>query len=55
MRDYNGHSDKPYYVELSMGGTSFVCSPDIDISALMRKADECLYEAKAQRRKTAIR
>ena len=55
MRDYNAHSKKPYYVELSIGATSFVCTPDADISALMRKADECLYEAKQQRRETSIR
>lgn len=55
MRDYNEHSDKPYYVELSMGATTFVCSPGVDISGLMRKADECLYEAKQKRRETSIR
>ncbi|MBQ8697500.1 MAG: GGDEF domain-containing protein, partial [Schwartzia sp.] len=55
MRDYNAESKKPYYVELSIGATSFVCTPGADISALMHKADECLYEAKQNRRETAIR
>ena len=55
MRDYNANSKKPYYVELSIGATSFVCSPTADISALLRKADDCLYEAKQKRRETSIR
>ncbi|MBO5515648.1 MAG: GGDEF domain-containing protein [Schwartzia sp.] len=55
MRDYNATSRKPYYVELSIGATSFVCSPEADISALLRKADDCLYEAKQKRRETSIR
>ncbi len=55
MREYNEYSGKPYFVELSMGATEFVCSPDADISSLMRRADECLYEAKDERRETAIR
>ncbi len=55
MQDYNAHSKKPYYVEVSIGATSFVCSPDADISALLRKADECLYEAKQNRRETSVR
>ena len=55
MRDYNESSQKPYLVELSMGATSFVCGPDVDISSLMKKADECLYEAKQKRRATSIR
>ena len=55
MQDYNAGSKKPYYVELSIGATSFVCAPGADISALMHKADECLYEAKRQRRQTAMR
>lgn len=55
MREYNAQSRNPYYVELSIGATSFICTPEADISALMRKADECLYEAKQKRRETSIR
>ena len=55
IRDYNATSKKPYYVELSIGATSFVCSPEADVSALLRKADDCLYEAKQKRRETSIR
>ncbi len=55
IREYNAHSRNPYYVELSIGATSFVCTTDADISALMRKADECLYAAKQKRRETSIR
>ena len=55
IREYNAHSKNPYYVELSIGATSFICTPEADISALMRKADECLYEAKQKRRETSIR
>lgn len=55
MQDYNTHSKKPYYVEVSIGATSFVCTPNADISSLLRKADDCLYEAKQRRRETSIR
>ena len=55
VREYNAHSKKPYYVELSIGATSFVCTPEADLSGLMRKADERLYEAKQNRRATSIR
>ncbi len=53
--DYNEDSGKPYYVELSIGVTEFVCHPDTDISRLMKTADVCLYEAKQRRRQTSIR
>ena len=52
---FNAKSDKPYYVEVSIGATSFICTPDADISSLLRKADDCLYEAKQNRRETSIR
>ena len=55
IREYNAHSKNPYYVELSIGVTSFICTPEADVSALLRKADECLYAAKQKRRETSIR
>ena len=53
--EYNAHSEKPYYVEISIGAAYFVCTPEADISDLMRKADEQLYEVKHHRRGTSIR
>lgn len=48
--DFNAASDKPYYVELSVGITSFTCRKDPDIAALTRSADARLYEDKSRRR-----
>ena len=50
MNDFNTNSDKPYYVELSVGITSFTCKGAPDIAALTRNADARLYEDKSKRR-----
>ena len=52
---YNAKSRKPYYVEISLGVTEFLCSESINLSQLLKKADDCLYEAKQRRRTTSIR
>lgn len=50
MGEFNAGSDKAYYVELSVGITSFTCKGDPDIAALTRNADARLYEDKSRRR-----
>ncbi|MBQ7515491.1 MAG: GGDEF domain-containing protein [Schwartzia sp.] len=51
---YNEENQLPYYVELSIGVTEFVCAPDMDMYPLMKAADIQLYEAKKHRRDTSI-
>lgn len=48
--DFNVSSDRPYYVELSVGITSFTCKGEPDVAALTRNADARLYEDKSKRR-----
>lgn len=49
---FNDVSDKPYYVEMSLGIQEFICGADVDFSEMMKKSDELLYVAKATRRKS---
>ena len=51
---FNEKSDKPYYIELSVGFTEFLCDPKKDFSTQMKQSDEMLYDAKRMRR-TSIR
>ncbi|MCR5235115.1 MAG: GGDEF domain-containing protein [Lachnospiraceae bacterium] len=51
----NATSYKPYYIEFSVGYVEFVCAPSIQISALINRADEVLYEAKKKRRANVVR
>jgi len=51
-QSFNETSDKPYYVEMSLGIQEFICSPEVDFSEMMKKSDELLYVAKANRRKS---
>jgi diguanylate cyclase (GGDEF)-like protein len=53
-RNLNAVSDKPYYVEISLGITSFDYTPDTDIQEIISLADHMLYEHKKFRR-TSIR
>lgn len=48
----NQTSNKPYYIEASLGYTEFVCSPDFLLKEVLNKADRLLYEAKKSRRTT---
>lgn len=49
---FNAMSAKPYYVECSVGYTTFTCEADTSIESVMGHADSYLYEAKARRRKS---
>ena len=51
---FNEKSDKPYYIELSVGFTEFLCDPKKDFSTQIKQSDEMLYDAKRMRR-TSIR
>lgn len=49
---FNLHSDKPYYVELSIGYTQIVCEKDLLIAEERKAADLALYEVKKRRRES---
>lgn len=48
---FNGESNKPYYIEFTVGVYGFTCSGEEDFYGLLNKADELLYQAKKKRRK----
>ncbi len=49
---FNENSDKPYYIEMSVGAIEFVCDGQTAVSAMMNEADSYLYDAKKKRRKS---
>lgn len=53
-RQLNKMVEKPYYIEISMGYTEFVCEPELLLSDVLDAADKILYEAK-KLRKDSIR
>jgi len=50
MKQLNDTSGKPYYVEFSVGVEEFICEADCELSVVLRRADNVLYEAKKSRR-----
>lgn len=54
-RKYNEKSEKPYYVELSVGCNVFEAFDYTDLNSVMEQADRNLYEAKKSRRESVIR
>lgn len=55
MNRINETSGKNYYVEFSVGIEPFICKEDCELAAILRQADEVLYEAKKTRRSTIVR
>ena len=51
----NSTSDKPYYVNLSVGCHVFSYNEMEDFSEILKKADKELYEHKKVRRKSVLR
>ena len=49
---FNMKSEKPYYVELSVGYHVIRCGGDLIISEAFKDADKALYEEKKKRRKS---
>lgn len=49
-RNFNEVSDKPYYVEMSIGVHAFTCEMSMDLGELFSKSDAVLYEQKRCRR-----
>jgi diguanylate cyclase (GGDEF)-like protein len=50
--EYNQTSDKPYYVNVSLGAVEFTCGEETDFKEMIKHADDCLYQAKRERRKS---
>lgn len=50
LEHINATSDKPYYIESSMGSAGFICSENVDIEEIIKKADDIMYKDKARRR-----
>lgn len=49
-REFNENSDKPYYVEMSVGILEFICDSKVSFEEIMKRSDRLLYEAKENRR-----
>ena len=52
---FNEQSGKPYYVEISVGTIEFHCNLEVDLTEMIKRADEVLYEAKKLRKKSIQR
>lgn len=50
---FNQSSDKPYYIELSIGYAVYKWSEDLELNQMLSMADLMLYESKAKKRKDA--
>lgn len=48
--EFNEKSDKPYYVECSLGYQEFTCGVGLEISQVLDYADKLLYDSKSKRR-----
>lgn len=53
--ELNRISDKPYYIEMSVGFDCFRCSENVSLLQILNSADQVLYEAKKKRRDTVRR
>ena len=46
---------KPYYIDISLGISTFTCSPNLSIEDVLHNADEALYENKKNKRKSVLK
>lgn len=51
----NETNGKPYYVDISLGVTTFTCEPTLNIEDVLHKADVALYEHKKNKRKDVMK
>lgn len=52
QKAFNNNKILPYYIEFSVGIYEFVCDPDAELTKVIQKSDELLYQAKQNRRET---
>ncbi|MFT3984757.1 MAG: GGDEF domain-containing protein [Lachnospiraceae bacterium] len=50
--EFNECSDKPYYVESSLGFKRFVCGDEVQLQDVINQADQALYIVKKNRRES---
>ena len=51
----NEISEKPYYIEASIGYVDFICDDKTSIQTLLKQADDALYEQKSHKRKSVLK
>ncbi len=51
----NDTCGKPYYIDISLGISTFVCSPTLNIEEVMHIADAALYENKKNKRTCVVK
>ncbi len=49
-REFNDKSEKPYYIDISIGVYEFICDPVEDFGKMLEQSDHLLYRAKLSRR-----
>ena len=52
---FNESCTKPYFVNMSVGISPFICSKDIVLSDILEKADELLYNQKKNKKKVVLK
>ena len=53
--ELNDTCGKPYYIDISIGVSTFVCSTTLNIEEVLHHADEALYENKKSKRQSVIK
>ncbi|MGN0152763.1 MAG: diguanylate cyclase domain-containing protein [Wujia sp.] len=53
--ELNNTCGKPYYIDISLGISTFVCSPTLNIEDVLHNADTALYESKKNKRKDVMK
>lgn len=51
----NETCDKPYYIDISVGISTFTCSSSLNIEEVMHNADKALYENKKNKRTNVVK
>ena len=51
MKEFNDQSDKPYYVNISIGVYEFIINDTVEIEQILTKADAELYIEKKEKKK----
>ncbi len=55
INDFNAGSNKPYYVDMSIGTQEFIISKRTDLNEMLNIADEKLYEEKKNKVKNVLK
>jgi len=55
FEELNQTCRKPFYIDISIGISTFICSPALNIEDILHNADKSLYESKQNKRKSAVK